>query len=184
MLQRYLLEALENTFIQLVDAHHDISFACIAYLRTSLCLIDPHLPEEQRTVRVRRGFHALQLYAHEHWATHLLAYLNLSSGFEREASQPLMEQLTNLCKVHKQMEAQLSRSHTARELHTRGDNKQGLHYLSNAEERELVQATLGLWKLLNNKQRKSGKGIFYICWVSAYLFNFHPIEQSTQYLIS
>jgi hypothetical protein len=144
MLHRYLLESPDNPFVRPVDAHHDISFACMAYLRTSLNLIDPHLPEEQRIINVGRGFHALQFYAHEHWVTHLLTYMNLSGGFKRGASQPLMEQLTSLCEVHKQMEAQLSRTPTARELHAAGDAEQGLHYLSNAEAREIVQATLGL----------------------------------------
>jgi hypothetical protein len=132
----------------------------MAYLRTSLDLIDPYLPEEQRMIKVGRGFHALQLYAHEYWITHLLTYMNLSSGFERGVSQPLMEQLTSLCEVHKQMEARLSRTPTARELHAVGDAEQDLRYLSNVETREIVQAILGLRKLLKNEQRETGKGMF------------------------
>ena len=161
MLHRYLLEASDNPFVRPVDAHHDISFACTVYLRTSFELIDPYLPEGQRMIKVGKGFHALQLYAHEHWVSHLLMYVNLNGGFEGGASQPLIEQLISLCEAHKQMGAQLSRAPNARiELHAAGDAEQDLHYLSNAEAREMVQATLRLRKLLKNEQRKTGKGMF------------------------
>jgi hypothetical protein len=71
-----------------------------------------------------------------------------------------MEQLVSLCEVHERMKAQLSRTLNARiEFRASGD-EQGLQYLSNAEGREMVQATLGLRRLLRNEPCKTGKGIF------------------------
>jgi hypothetical protein len=160
MTGRYLLEASDNPFIQPADAHHDISFACIAYLRTSFELIDPYPSEELRMIKVGKGFHALQLYAHEHWITHLLTYLKMNGGFERRPSQPLMEQLNSFCEAHKQTEGQLSKAPNARiELHRIGDAEQYLHYISNADARDMVQETLRLRKLLKNEPHKTGKGM-------------------------
>jgi hypothetical protein len=156
MLHRYLLEASDNPFVRPMDAHHDISFACMAYLRTSFDLIDPYVPEEQRMIRVGRGFHALHLYANEHWATHLLTYLNLNGGSEG-ASQQLIEQLISLRETHKQMEARLSGSPNAKiELHATDDDAEQDHYV---EAIEMAQATLRLRELLKNEQCQTGKGM-------------------------
>ena len=160
-MHRYLLEASDDPFVRPVDAHHDISFACIAYLRSGFDILDPHVPEEERIARVGKGFHALQLYAYEHWVSHLLTYANLNGGLEGEDSQPLIEQLTNLYEVHEQMKAQLSRVPDKRvEPHMAGDATQGFHYLINVKAREMVQATLRLRRLLKNEQRSAGKGMF------------------------
>jgi hypothetical protein len=126
MTRRYFLKNLDNPFVRPVDAHHDISFACIAYLRTSFDLVDPYLTEEQRMARVGKGFHALQLYASEHWIAHLLTYANLNGGLEGGSSQLLTEQLTSLCEVHKHMKAQLSRTPNTIELHAADDAEQDL----------------------------------------------------------
>jgi hypothetical protein len=162
MIHRYLVEASDNPFLLPVDAHHDISFACIVYLRMSLEIIDPCVPEERRMINIGKGSHALQLYAHEYWATHLLIYSKLNGGFEEGTSQPLMEQLLSLCEVHKQIKPQLTRVSKVRdELHAVGDAEHGLLcYLSNAGAREMVQATLRLRKLSKNGHYKTGKGMF------------------------
>jgi hypothetical protein len=161
IIDRYLLQASENPFIQSADAHHDISFACIAYLRTSFELISPNLSEEQRVIKVGKGFHALQLYAYEHWVDHLLTYIKLNGGFEGSPSQPLMEQLISFGEVHKHMEGQLPRTpNMRRELPTAGDPQQDLYCITNAEARDIVQKTLRLRKLLKNKPQQTGKGMF------------------------
>ena len=186
MIERYLLEASDNPFVRPLDAHHDISFACIAYLCTSLELIDPYLPEEQKMAKVGKGFHALQLYAHEHWITHLLTYLNLNDS-EDGPSQPLMEQLINLCAIHKQMETRLSRTPNAGAGLHAADAGQDLHYVSNVEAREMVQATLRLRKLLKDEQRNTGEGMFSkFIWPRRHIHSLppnYPVSSASRFLV-
>ncbi|KAI9782387.1 MAG: hypothetical protein M1839_005260 [Geoglossum umbratile] len=161
---RYLLKSSSkvsyNPIVKPVDAHHDISFACIAYLRTALDLIDPNTPEEQKMVQVAMGFHALQLYASEHWVTHLLEYANFNGILEDEASQPLMEQLASLYTVHEDMKVQLSRTpNTGAQSHAADGVAEGLLYLSNIEPGKMVRQTVGLRKLLLGKQHNTGQDV-------------------------
>ncbi|KAH0560092.1 hypothetical protein GP486_003385 [Trichoglossum hirsutum] len=162
--QEYLLKLSPNIsddpIVKPVDAHHDISFACIAYLRTALDLIDPNIPEEQKMVQVAMGFHALQLYASEHWITHLLEYADFNGDLKDKASQPLMEQLASLYTVHEDMRVQLSRTpNTSAQSHAAGDVTKGLLYLSNIEAGNMVRQTVGLRKLLLNKQHITGQEV-------------------------
>ncbi|KAH0541368.1 hypothetical protein FGG08_004132 [Glutinoglossum americanum] len=159
--REYLLKTPDNPFVRPVDAHHDMSFACLAYLRTSFELIDPYFPEEERVVKVGKGFHALQLYAYEYWVTHLLTYAYLNNGLQGEASQPLVEQLDSLCGVHERIKARLSRTPNTRiESQAAGVSVENVHYLGNLEVKEIVQATLELRKRLEDEQFETGKGAY------------------------
>ncbi|KAI9791132.1 MAG: hypothetical protein M1816_004363 [Peltula sp. TS41687] len=102
-LARYILDALSGPFISGDRAHHDIAFACIAYLCSSFDLIDPRVPSGDLLIRVGEGFHGLHLYANAYWLDHLLSYVDMSKSLDTDASSPLVTQLLRLCETHQQL---------------------------------------------------------------------------------
>lgn len=96
--------------LPLARAQHDIAFSCVAYMSSSLSLIDPSLTREDLLLRVGEGLHSVHLYAREYWLEHLLAYARENVGLKGVKSTPLYGQLTTLYEKHQDLEKVLSRT--------------------------------------------------------------------------
>ncbi|OCL02271.1 hypothetical protein AOQ84DRAFT_382837 [Glonium stellatum] len=80
--REYLLRASKNALVEPIRAHHNISLACIAYLRTSFNFVDPQFPAEQKNTNVVKGFHGLHLYVNEYWLMRfILEFIQTTVGF-------------------------------------------------------------------------------------------------------
>jgi hypothetical protein len=89
------------SFLQALNAHHNISFSCITYLNTSLPLLPSNSTDESRIGTVIQGFHGLQLYANKFWYKHLLQYCELQDIRPVQFSQELLQQLRLLLRFQK-----------------------------------------------------------------------------------
>ena len=88
-------------FIVKEKALFNISFSCIAYLNTSLCLLpDNSTPQEQAAIIVS-GFHGLQLYANAFWIDHFLSYCDLLAKKRAKPPDELVSQLSKLLEFQK-----------------------------------------------------------------------------------
>lgn len=159
---RYLLRAARNSLIKPINAHHNISIACIAYLHTSFNFIDPQFSAEKNNINVVKGFHGLHLYANEYWLAHLITYANMHEITEQLPVTPgsLVEQLLALCETHSHLEAKLSRDPRLKEgFLSEIDIGQALPSLiKSSPVLKLIQATVGFRKSLKSEQRRSGEG--------------------------
>lgn len=97
-----MLDTLSGPFIAEKRAHHDIAFACVAYLANSFELIDDQVSKGSLLIRVAGGFDGLQLYANAFWLDHVLAYVDISTTLDADASCPLVMQLLRLCNTYQQ----------------------------------------------------------------------------------
>jgi hypothetical protein len=101
---RYLLEEeylLNRPFIWRENAHLDVSFSCITFLNSCLCLLPENSTNGQRAAIIVRGFHGLQLYADKFWYKHLLEYCCLLGQHQRQFSTELLTQLQLLLRFRK-----------------------------------------------------------------------------------
>ncbi|KAK2802065.1 hypothetical protein FQN51_004975 [Onygenales sp. PD_10] len=98
--KEYLLTPSSGLAVNFADAHHDIAFACLAYLVSSFELIDSNVTEQQKAIRVGKSFHGLHLYANEYWFKHLLLYANTQGGLPEGFSQFLVDILVLLSKTN------------------------------------------------------------------------------------
>ena len=67
-----------EAFVDIAEAHHDISFACVANLNDSLRFVPRYatdISEAERDRRVVEGAFGLHSYAHEYWLQHFQDYL-------------------------------------------------------------------------------------------------------------
>ena len=67
-----------EAFIDIADAHHDLTFACIANLNDGLRLVPKYalnISEVENDRRIIEGAFGLHGYAHEYWLQHFQAYL-------------------------------------------------------------------------------------------------------------
>jgi hypothetical protein len=160
--RRYLLQAAGNSLVKPINAHYNVSIACIAYLRTSFNFIDPQFSAEQNSINVVKGFHGLHLYANEYWLAHLIAYANMHEITEPLPVTPssLVEQLLALCETHNRTAAKLSRDPRQKEgFLSEIDIGQALPSLiKSSPTLKLIQATVGFRKSLKSEQRRSGEG--------------------------
>ncbi|TVY89373.1 Vegetative incompatibility protein HET-E-1 [Lachnellula willkommii] len=88
-------------FISVEDAQHNISFSCVAYLNTNLCLLPEQSEDEQRAALVVRGLHSLQPYGNRFWIDHLLQYCSLQARKNMPLSEDLCTQLNMLVRFQK-----------------------------------------------------------------------------------
>ena len=162
MSRRYLLRAARNSLIKPINAHHNVSIACIAYLCTSFNFIDPQFSAEQNSINIVKGFHGLHLYANEYWLTHLITYANMRGNTEPLPVTPgsLVEQLLALCETHNRMEAKLSRDLRRKEgFLSEIDIGQALPSLiKSSPTLKLIRATVGFRKSSKSAQHRSGEG--------------------------
>lgn len=56
----------------------NVTFSCVAYLGSSVTLIDDDYDQQSRLIEVAMGFHGLCRYASKHWVEHLLDYLHIT----------------------------------------------------------------------------------------------------------
>ena len=101
---RYLLEEeylLNRPFIWRENAHLDVSFSCITFLNSCLCLLPENSTDAQRATIIVRGFHGLQLYADKFWYKHLLEYCGLLGQHQRQFSTELLTHLQLLLRFRK-----------------------------------------------------------------------------------
>jgi len=85
-------------------AQFNISFSCMAYLNTSLCLLPCHSTPEERANIVVSGFHGLQPYANKFWIYHLLEYSKLLAKSWKPPRSELLFQLNLLLEMEKSAE--------------------------------------------------------------------------------
>jgi hypothetical protein len=97
---RYLLDASKGPILSPLQAHYDISFACVAYLVSSVDLIDSSHYPIKPLLRVVEGFHSLQLYANAFWPEHVLEFALLYSAIGTIGTDPIMVQLHQLKEIH------------------------------------------------------------------------------------
>ena len=79
--------------IPTVQASYEQSIACIACLDSALWVFSPACADEQRNLRVLRGLHGFQLYAHEYWIDHLLISASHHQTFQYHESKVLINTL-------------------------------------------------------------------------------------------
>ena len=77
---RYINDFPPVTTLQRQNAELAVSVSCVLYLISSLDLIDPKIPDDEKRSTVLLCFHDLNLYAIDHWLDHLLALLEHSSS--------------------------------------------------------------------------------------------------------
>lgn len=82
--------------MQEVDAHHNIAYACVAYLLTSHYIIGSQISEDEQVIRVAKGFHGLHPYAHEFWFKHVIRYADIQRDSKLDFPRQLAEQLHRL----------------------------------------------------------------------------------------
>ena len=101
-LLRYIVQRQgAKAFIDVEQAHRNITFSCTAYLNTSLALHPIHSTEDQRAKLVASGFYGLQTYASKFWLQHFQKYL-ATRGEDQPIAEELLSQLTLLLRYRKQ----------------------------------------------------------------------------------
>jgi hypothetical protein len=111
-LNRYILkQEYRNgrTFIKTEDAHFNISFSCISYLNSSLCLLPSNCTDQERAAIVLQGFHGLQLYANQFWYRHVLECYGLYAKRHINIPDGLSNQLRKLLRFRKQAQHEAPR---------------------------------------------------------------------------
>ena len=98
---RYILHASSGPFVDQNLSHHNIAFSCIAYLRTSLLLIDPATSGDTAQLMVVNGFHGLHSYADDYWFHHLVRHIQSEGGLWSKKSVHLVEELQGLLVAQK-----------------------------------------------------------------------------------
>lgn len=146
--------------MNVTDAHHDITFACLAYLNSSFELIDDDVTEHQRAIRVAKSFHGLHLYANEYWLKHLYSYAEARSVSAARLSEPLVDQLVNLAAVHKSF-YRVTSQELAQEVgcFTATIPDSIAPYLeNNLDAKTLLQKVIRFNESLGNEKNRSGGG--------------------------
>ena len=82
--------------MQEVDAHHNMAYACIAYLLTSYDIIGSQISADEQVIRVAKGFHGLHPYAHEFWFKHVIRYADIQRDSKLDFPRHFAEQLHRL----------------------------------------------------------------------------------------
>lgn len=82
--------------IPTVQASYEQSIACVACLDSALWVFSPACADDQRNLRVLRGLHGFQLYAHEYWIDHLLISASHHQTFQYGESKVLVNTLERL----------------------------------------------------------------------------------------
>ncbi|KAH7409681.1 hypothetical protein BKA64DRAFT_404683 [Cadophora sp. MPI-SDFR-AT-0126] len=90
-----------TTFISRQTANLNIAFSCVAYLNTCVSLLPHNSTAHSRAALVLTGFHGLQLYANQFFATHLEAYLTSLAVSKGQAPVELISQLQLLLQFSK-----------------------------------------------------------------------------------
>ncbi|KAK2755707.1 hypothetical protein FQN54_005857 [Arachnomyces sp. PD_36] len=159
--KEYLLSGSQDPFVDATDGHHDITFACLVYLKSSFELIDGDVTERQKAVKVAKSFHGLHLYANEYWLKHLFSYTEARNASSALLSEPLVDQLVNLAATH-------SVSHRLSDQKTiQGDNHSTIALHSsiasslenNADAKALLQQVIRLNELLEKEKNKGGEDL-------------------------
>jgi hypothetical protein len=81
-----------------MNAHGDITFACISMLLYALDLLDPAVTSHDRLKRVGSGLYRLLPYALEYWSEHLLLYGSLRGSVVED--ERLTWQISEFCSKH------------------------------------------------------------------------------------
>jgi hypothetical protein len=108
---RYILKTScrdRDPFISVEDANFAISFACVAYLNSSSCLIYTDGTAENLAPLVIQGFHGLHHYASQFWFKHLLDYYKLRIRRNVPPPTDLVDQLEMLLTFQKAEGPQIS----------------------------------------------------------------------------
>jgi hypothetical protein len=104
---RYLLT---STFVKRLYAERTVSIDCLAYLQFSTELFELPVAEDEGTIQVCKGFHALQSYAYEHWLEHLLDYVSLHKTQGSQDDEEFMKFVHELCATVWRYQEQLQES--------------------------------------------------------------------------
>lgn len=91
-----MLDAASGPFMSALDAEHNVSLALMTYLVSSVTLIDPQIPEEQKLSNVAKGFYSLHFYANEFWIAHFLEYVELNHGLNSSSTNPIFDKILML----------------------------------------------------------------------------------------
>ncbi|KAH9216233.1 hypothetical protein DL95DRAFT_522785 [Leptodontidium sp. 2 PMI_412] len=96
---RFVLDQKSGPFLEYHQSHYDLSFACMNYMNTSLCFIDPRYTENALQIRVVKGFHGLHHYANEFWFQHILQYAKTGNTVQDEDLDGLLDQIREFWKA-------------------------------------------------------------------------------------
>ena len=101
--KEYLLDMQSGPFVDIAQAHFHIAFSCVTNLTTASKII-PRFSNGATQVEIEnmviQGSYGLQLYGHNHWDEHVLAYLRKVSSID-EQSMTLIDALRALCIIRK-----------------------------------------------------------------------------------
>lgn len=109
IIARYLLDATSGPFLVSQQALYDTALACVAYLKSSLDLVDIRLPESQHVKNIVLGFHGLHKYAYAYWLEHLFRCAENCRGLSYAGDQRLEHLATRLCARHAELSTVLGR---------------------------------------------------------------------------
>ncbi|KAH6711796.1 hypothetical protein BKA61DRAFT_693710 [Leptodontidium sp. MPI-SDFR-AT-0119] len=97
--KQFVLDQKSGPFLEYHQSHYDLSFACMNYMNTSLCFIDPRYTENALQIRVVKGFHGLHHYANEFWFQHILQYAKTGNTVQDEDLDDLLDQIREFWKA-------------------------------------------------------------------------------------
>jgi len=127
-------------------------------METSFQLIDPAISEGDRSVRVGKGFHGLQLYANEFWPHHLIKYVQLNDGLQIGTSSSILAILSELCNTHVRFAEKMLKGPNARAPDLEG-GKIDPHLIHLSEHRDIyvmAKQILDFRQTLQIEQQESG----------------------------
>ncbi|KAF9893204.1 hypothetical protein FE257_011627 [Aspergillus nanangensis] len=101
---QYFLKNQGTRFIDPMNGHFAIAFACTAYLSVGLDLVHPNCHPSQQHREVLQGIHGLCRYARENWMYHIQQYCDKSTGEETEQLQLLKNQIRMVYAKHRSLE--------------------------------------------------------------------------------
>ncbi|GIJ89554.1 DNA-directed RNA polymerase II subunit RPB1 [Aspergillus pseudoviridinutans] len=149
-------------FLRPIQAHFNISFACLAYLTKGMDLLDPDIDSEQNVSEVARGFHGLCWYAHEHWLYHLLACLDEPESITADESALILRQADEFYRKDSRLQTRHSQVQLAEPSHIPKISLDGFHCPLLADSPDLadfIQNSCMFRKTVKDQQFSSANDI-------------------------
>ena len=172
-----MLSVASGPAIQALDAQHDITYACVAYMASSFQLINPLETAEHVNVLIGKGFHALHHYASNFWLEHLLDYAALAAPLNVNCTSALALQLRHLQMTHVDYleNSTETRSELTNKSRAADQLEQRLSNLSGWPEIQCLARQTMLQRQLLSQKQQNGKGrtiILYLPWFDLLLITF------------
>ncbi|KAK5121671.1 hypothetical protein LTR85_004843 [Meristemomyces frigidus] len=87
--KEYLKDLSSGPLLALEPALYQTALGCMAYMRSSLALVDTSIPEHELVLSIAKGQHGLHDYAQATWLDHMLGLANSRGGLSNNQEDPL-----------------------------------------------------------------------------------------------